>query len=567
MASHEANTPARSVPSEVDVLFGRACLAFQLVGRDQLLACVADQRRLAQEGRPFTLAQVMIGRRVITADTYRQVAQRVQAHLAQQGRQQALEQAPPDITATGRYHNVREALLREQAERQRLPQGVTTDRIPVAQPSAQNVQWSQLPAQHSPEEIAAAERTWDSISSVVEDPGYDVIAEPVTPAPQARPQSARFSGSETGPPVPPPGPGALGRERKDTGIRRLLGVPDSATEFDFGPYRVLGEIAAGGMGVIYRARSSDTGRVYALKALINVENANEKQLRRFIQEAQSAMRLDHPGIVKIHDIGIFENIPYFTMDLVEGHDLQHHIKQRSFPREQLLEIVAKTCHAVHYAHEKAVIHRDLKPANIIVREPDRYPILTDFGLAKNLDSSFKLTAEGAMVGTPLFLSPEQVAGKGHAVDRRCDVYGLGVMLYQILAGKLPFVGRNPYEVYRKVLEEDPKPPREHDPTVPEPIERVCLMALAKDREERYPTALAMAEDIERSLRGEPVQAKLPTPVGGPAGSTARQGRPRAGGASAPAGAGPPPWMLLAIAGLALVIVLGLAAIVYLLATG
>ncbi len=542
MSSVEAN-----VPTQADVLFGRACMGFKLATHEQIVACVADQRRLAAEGRPFTLAQVMIGRKVITAEVYRQVAERVRAHLVQQ--QQAKAALPPDITATGRYRGG-ERLNDAVRQSGHLPAGVSAERVSSAQPSAQNVQWSQLPQQVTPEEIEAAERTWNTLSSDV-GVDYEVVAEPVAAAsPPAQPAGAE--------PAKP---------RKDTGIRRLLGIADDAPEFDFGPYRILGEVAAGGMGVIYRARASDTGRVYALKALINVENANEKQLRRFIQEAQSAMRLDHPGIVKIHDIGIYENIPYFTMDLIEGRDLQGHIKQRTFGREELLGIVAKTCRAVHYAHEHAVIHRDLKPANIIVREPDRFPILTDFGLAKNLDSSFKLTAEGAMVGTPLFLSPEQVSGKGHEVDRRCDVYGLGVMLYQILTNKLPFVGRNPYEVYRKVLDEDPKPPRELDPEVPEPIERVCLMALAKDREERYPTAEAMAEDIERYLRGEPTEAVLPTPVSG---ERPQQGKGKGKRRAARAGAAAEeisPKILAAIAALGLVIVLGLATIAYLVITG
>lgn len=241
-------------------------------------------------------------------------------------------------------------------------------------------------------ELQAAARSWEDASGV--------IAEAAAASPP--------------PPAPPPSNPlrATGKRRKAAGIRKLLGVPDDATEFDFGPYRILDEIAAGGMGVIFRARAGDTGRIYALKALINTEKAKEKQLRRFIQEAQSAMSLDHPGIVKIHDIGILENIPYFTMDLIEGDDLQAHLKRRSFDKGELLQIVAKICHAVHYAHEHAVIHRDLKPANIIIREPDHQPILTDFGLAKNLDSSFKLTAEGAMVGTPCSSRPSRSPARG-----------------------------------------------------------------------------------------------------------------------------------------------------------
>ncbi|MCW8139097.1 MAG: protein kinase, partial [Planctomycetota bacterium] len=449
------------------MIFGRACMSFSLLTRDQLNACVADQQRLAAQGRTLTLPQVVVGRQLITREQYQQVAERIRTHLAQQD-------APP---GTGR-HPAAPA----------RPQPVVFS--PPPQTQSQAVMWQQAPAPR-PDEIAEAARTWDDAASSVAGASYDVVPEPVE-VHVVTPQQAR--------------------DRKDTGIRSLLGVPEDAEEFDFGPYRILGEVASGGMGIIYRARASDTGQVYALKALINVENANEKQLRRFIQEAQSAMRLDHPGIVKIHDIGIFENVPYFTMDLIQGQDLHTVLRNHAMPPQQLLEVVVRVCEAVHYAHERGVIHRDLKPANVLVRASDRFPILTDFGLAKNLDSTFKLTAEGAMVGTPLFLSPEQVSGKAAEIDRRCDVYGMGVMLYQILTDRLPFVGRNPYEVYKKVLEEDPTPPSQVRPQVPPDLEKICLMALAKDREERYARGELLARDLERYLRGQEPRALPRAPL-------------------------------------------------------
>ncbi len=342
----------------------------------------------------------------------------------------------------------------------------------------------------------------------------------------------------------------------------MLSVPEDAEEFDFGPYRILGEVASGGMGIIYRARETSTGSIYALKALLNVQSANDKQLKRFIQEAQSAMRLDHPGIVKIYDLGILENVPYFTMDFIEGKDLHHLLRDKLVTTEQALRVVMQVCDAVNYAHAQGVIHRDLKPANIVVR-PDGTPILTDFGLAKNLDSQFKLTAEGAMVGTPLYLSPEQVAGKANLVDGRCDVYGIGVMLYQILTDRLPFFGRNPYEVYRKVTEEDPIPPSQINTALSPEIEKVCLQCLAKDREERYPTAGELGQDIGRYLAGEKVVAKKPTPAKkGPGGGAARKELATTKARAIAIEERTPPLVIAAIAALVLVILGGLGYCIY-----
>ena len=287
---------------------------------------------------------------------------------------------------------------------------------------------------------------------------------------------------------------------------------DGTKETVFGPYDILGEIARGGMGIVYRARQRSLKRIVALKVMKEGENASEKQIRRFKRETEAAAKLQHPNIVAVHEVGCHEGFHYFTMDLIEGDPLDAIVKRKEkMPVNRVLEVVQETSQAIHYAHGKGIIHRDLKPANVLL-DTDGHPKVTDFGLAKQIDHKSMLTRTGAVVGTPFYMPPEQARGDVD-IDQRADVYALGVILYELLTLKLPFHGETTMEVYHKILEEEPLPPRKHDSRIDKDVNTIVLKAMDKELSRRYQSALELAEDIERYLQGDPIKARPLGPIG------------------------------------------------------
>ena len=287
---------------------------------------------------------------------------------------------------------------------------------------------------------------------------------------------------------------------------------DGSVETVFGPYDILGEIARGGMGIVYRARQRSLKRIVALKVLKEGENASERQVRRFRRETEAAAKLQHPNIVAVHEVGCHEGFHYFTMDLIEGDPLDAIVKRKEkLPIERVLHMIEEVGRAIHYAHGKGIIHRDLKPANVLL-DTDGHPKVTDFGLAKNLDHKSLLTRTGTVVGTPFYMPPEQARGDV-TIDQRADVYALGVILYELLTLKLPFHGETTMEVYHKILEDEPLPPRKHDSRIDRDVNTIVLKAMEKEVQARYPSALELAEDIQRYLNGDPIKARPLGPVG------------------------------------------------------
>jgi uncharacterized membrane protein len=272
----------------------------------------------------------------------------------------------------------------------------------------------------------------------------------------------------------------------------------------FGDYELLEEIGHGGMGIVYKAHQRSLNRTVALKMILRGELATPEDRTRFRTEAQAAAHLEHPNIVPVYDASEHEGQAYFSMRFVEGQTLAALLARGPLRPRDAARYLATISRAVQYAHEHGILHRDLKPSNILIDQKDE-PHITDFGLAKRVSGEAAVaerTATGAIVGTPAYMAPEQVSNRRGTPSRLSDVYSLGIILYEMLTGRPPFQAPTPVDTLLLVLDQDPVRPRLLNPGVDVDLEMICLRCIQKEPELRYPSAGALATDLEAYLHGE-----------------------------------------------------------------
>ncbi len=278
------------------------------------------------------------------------------------------------------------------------------------------------------------------------------------------------------------------------------------TQMEFGDYELVEEIGRGGQGVVYRARQKSLNRTVALKVIGLGRWATRAHIKRFRLEAEAAASLNHPCIVPIYEVGERDGACYFSMGLVDGGQLDAIAKREPIPIRHAAELMAKLARTLDYAHQHGILHRDIKPGNILL-DAKGEPHLTDFGLARLVETESTVTRTMEVLGTPSYMAPEQAVGNNARVAGATDIYGLGAVLYQLLTGHPPFAGGTTFETVRLVLDTEPRQPRLWNPKVDRDLATICLKCLEKDPQHRYSSALALAEDLERWLKHEPIHAR------------------------------------------------------------
>lgn len=281
-------------------------------------------------------------------------------------------------------------------------------------------------------------------------------------------------------------------------------IPES--DRSFGDYELLGRVARGGMGVIYKARQICLNRIVAVKMMLPGLLVSEAEASRFQNEAEVIANLRHPNIVAVHEVGAHDGQRYFSMDYVEGQSLAAVVRDHPLPARTAARYVKVIAEAIQYAHQQGILHRDLKPSNVLLDKAGN-PRITDFGLAKRLASDSRLTATGTVLGTPSYMPPEQADGRSRRLGPASDVYSIGAILYELLTGRPPFQAATPLDTILLVINTEPIAPRMLNPKLSRDLETICLKCLEKDPRWRYQSAQDLADDLDRYLKREPIKAR------------------------------------------------------------